>query len=144
MSAFVTPAIQAFFKEYEQGANTFDVELNRRERAEAWLAASPGGVAVAYNDEQFPAKLHHRHQQLLAMGYQSAVLTSLEEQRLDAHYSLVKTAWRQFYQKAGQSKQVDITVDYIVRLDEMGIKIICSIAHEDEAALLQAKGIIER
>lgn len=134
--------IKAFFDEYEQGANTFDLAMNRRERADDWLVASPNGVGIAHNDERFGERLAARHQQLLAMGYQSAAITSLTEMPLDDHYSLIKTAWRQKYAKNEQVIEVDITVDYIVRIEGQTAKIVCSIAHEDEDALLRAKGII--
>lgn len=134
--------VQSFFKEYEEGANTFDVAINQKERAETWLVADPHGVYVGHNDDAFPEKLQKRHQQLRAMGYQSARITSLQELKLDNYYSVVKTAWRQEYQKDGTTIEVDITVDYIVRIeDDKTVKIICSIAHEDEEKLLEAKGL---
>lgn len=139
----ISEEIKAFFDEYEEGANTFDVAINQRERTEAWLAASPRGVAVAYNDEKFPARLQQRQQQLRDIGFQSAAITSLSEERLDDHYGLVKTAWSQQYQKDGAPISVDITVDYVVRVeDDKSVKILCSIAHEDEDELLRSKGVI--
>ena len=98
----VSAHIKRFFGEYEEGANTFDVELNVRERNTVWLSAGPHGVVLAHNDASFPIKLKQRHQQLLAMGYRGARITALREIPLDDYYSLVKSAWRQTYQKDGR------------------------------------------
>jgi hypothetical protein len=136
------PAIRAFFEAFETVNQTNDATVLANLFADPLVVAGPNGAQVVKASDM--ARIIPKRKQMLdAAGCGPAKLVSLNETRLDDHYSMVRTEWR-WRVKGSDSAALEITLPstYIVRRSNEGLQIVFYLAHGDITAELRERGLM--
>jgi len=138
----VEPATRVFFETFERGSAAGDAASLAKLYTESFLVAGPNGVQVVKASD-LAHIVPKRKQMLDAAGCGDAKLVSLNETRLDDHYSMVRAEWR-WRVNCGDSESPEITLPstYIVRRSGEGLQIVFYLAHGDITAALRERGLL--
>lgn len=136
--------VEAFFREYEAAATSLDPDrVSRHYPADGYVEAGPNGSAVVANDESFREALVQKRRFFRdTLGFRAAQLLVVDQSELSDDYQLATVRWRmEFQPSVSASIDAEFDITYVVRLDETP-QIICYVSHQDEGALLRAKGLL--
>lgn len=138
----VEPTMRAFFEAFEASSATGDAASLAKLYTASFVVAGPNGVHVVKASD-LAHIVPKRKQTLGAAGCGDAKLVSLNETRLDDHYSMVRAEWR-WQVNCGDSESPEITLPstYIVRRSSEGFRIAFYLAHGDIVAVLQERGLV--
>jgi hypothetical protein len=134
------PTIQAFFEAFEASSATGDLASLAKLFSESFMVAGPNGVQIVKASDL--AQIIPRRKQMLdAAGCGDAKLVSLNETRLDDHYSMVRAEWRWRVTRGDtESSEITLPSTYIVRRSSEGLHITFYLAHGDITAVLGERG----
>jgi hypothetical protein len=136
--------IQQFFKDYEEGANTFDPDLVTSQFAEVFIGGGPKGVFDGQNDERFREAIPKRKAFMEQIGFQAAKILSLDETVLDDHYTMVAVQWRMTFAKDGGTAQdAEFEILYFLFIQNEQPRIVMYISHDDEKETMREMGLLD-
>lgn len=134
--------VREFFLQYERSRNTFDTDLIEAQYPDAFMFAGPDGARVVEKRAVLVA-LSKGSELFRTLGLISTTLESLEEIRLDEHYTMVRArlVWR--FEKAA-TKPVDVGVDsvFILYIKDGVPTIVFQHEHEDFQQALRKRGVL--
>jgi ketosteroid isomerase-like protein len=138
----ITPVVQEFFAQYARSRSAMDIDRLVSQYAESCLFAAPDGPRVADKQailEGFPKAL----QLLKSVGHTSTTLVSLDETRVDEHYTMVRAQFEWRFEKVA-APPIDVTVDsaFILYINDGVPMIVLHHEHEDFWQLLRARGVL--
>lgn len=138
----VSDAVKEFFQGVEKASNTLDLELIRSQYNDSFVFANPSGPRVIAV-EQLLAALPQRQGFFRSLGHKSTRVESLDETRLDEHYTMVRAHFIFQFEKA-MTPPVEMQVDsiYILHIQNGSAKIVTHIEHEDLRAAMQTRGLL--
>jgi len=137
-----TPVVQEFFEQYTSSRSAADSDRIASQYADSCMLAASDGVRVAERQalrSGFPKAM----EQLKTVGYRSTSLASLDEMRLDEHYTMVcaRFVWR--FEKT-TAPPIDVTVDstFILYINDGVPRIVFHHEHEDFWQKLRTRGVL--
>jgi len=137
-----TPVVQEFFDQYVRSRSATDIDRIASQYAELCMFAAHDGPRVAEKQailEGFPKAL----ELLKTVGHTSTKLASLDETRVDEHYTMVgaQFVWR--FEKAA-APPIDVTVDstFILYIKDGVPTIVFHHEHEDFWQALRTRGVL--
>lgn len=139
--------IQAFFERYQQmfmeglrdPAGTTDVTWPY---ASAFVAASPTGINVGENDEQYRDVMRQGFDYYRQIGTKDMRLRSVDVVAIDDHHCLARVGWTAVYARdALPDVAIDFEVTYLLQQLDGPPKVFGWISG-DEEAVLREHGII--
>ena len=139
--------IRAFFKRYERLFNRalngdLDQEGTAALYADAFIAASPLGVATGRNDDQFLAMMAQGYERYRAMGTRAMRLRDVRLSPIDDHHALAHIGWTATYARPDlPDVAIDFEVHYFIQALDGAPKVF-GWAAGDEQALLRQYGVI--
>jgi ketosteroid isomerase-like protein len=139
--AAATPVVQEFFEQYTRSRNTMDVDGIVSQYADSCLLAAADGARITQMQalrEGFPKAL----ELLKTVGHTSTNLASLNETKVDAHYTMVRAQFVWRFEKAA-APPIDVTVDatFILYINDVP-KIVFHHEYEDFWQLLRTRGVL--
>ena len=137
----VSQDIKHLFDEYAAGYNRLDAAAIPAFYAEWAMAAAPNFVGCTQNNEALLAAIEQAYAFYQSIGMCSAEILALDETTLDERYSLVRVQWATKFQRTGD-EPITFAISYLVWRSSDGPRIILFISHEDELAVMRAKGLI--
>ena len=137
-----TPAVQEFFHQYARSRSAMDSDHIASQYAESCMFAAHDGPRVAEKQairEGFPRAL----ELLKTVGHTSTTLASLDETRVDEHYTMVRAqfVWR-FEKGATPTVDVDVDSTFMVHIKEGAARIVFQHEHEDFWQVLRTRGVL--
>ena len=135
-------AVREFFRQYERSRNTFDADLIERQYADAFMFAGPNGARVA-EKRAVVIGLSSGREVLRTLGHTLTTLESLDETRIDDHYTMVRTrlVWR-FEQASMQPVDVGVDSVFILYINDDVPTIVFQQEHEDFQQTLRKRGLL--
>ena len=137
-----TPVVQAFFDQYARSRSALDIDLIASQYPDVCMFAGPGGARVG-EKAGILAAFPKGQEFLKAVGHKSTTVQSLDETRLDQHYTLVRATfvWRF---EAASTQPIDVTVDstFILYMDQGAPKIVFQQEREEFQQALRAAGVL--
>lgn len=140
-------SVLRFFERYQECFRKgLEGKLNMDEVAALYasdfIAASPGGVVAAKNDEDLKRFMAQGYERYRAMGTKEMSIRDVEVLPIDQYHCMAEVAWTAIYSRDGESDlSIDFDIRYFVqRLDEEP-KVFGWVSG-DEQALLREHGII--
>src|SRR5215468_10274636 len=119
------PSMQAFFERFETQNAGGNLDGLAALYAPSFLMAGPAGTRIVKASDLMAA-IPRRKQLFDAAGCRSTRLRSVDETRLDARYSLVRTEWEWAFQRAdGTTAVISQPSTFIVDRAADGGKIVC-------------------
>jgi ketosteroid isomerase-like protein len=135
-------AIRRFFDDYAAAAASLDLAFFASAYAESFLFAGPSGTQTVRLDD-FLRMLPKRKEFFAAVGLTSSAIESLEENRLDDHYVMVKVRWRMRFEKHDKGPMFDDTAaTYVLRREEHSMRIVFQLDHQDLAQRVRDLGLL--
>ncbi|MFN8444969.1 MAG: hypothetical protein U0175_29555 [Caldilineaceae bacterium] len=139
----VSEAVETFFKAYEQGLASSDLEVIGSSYAESFLFAGPQG-AQAVTREGFLKALPRRQGFFETVGLSSSKIQSLQETWLDEHYVSVKVGWVMRFEKdPNHPIENQNSATYILQQQEQGLRIVFQLDHQDLMKKVQELGLLK-
>ena len=136
------PTIRDFFEGLEISSETGNTTVLVNLFADPLVVASSNGARVVKATD-LARMIPKRKEMLDAAGCQGAKLVSLNETRLDDHYSMVRTEWRWRVTSHGnESQEITLPSTYIVRRSSDGLRIVFYLAHGDITEVLRKRGLL--
>jgi len=137
-----TPAVQEFFHQYARSRSAMDSDHIASQYAESCMFAAHDGPRVAEKQairEGFPRAL----KLLKTVGHTSTQLASLDETRVDEHYTMVRAQFVWRFEKAA-APPIDVTVDstFILYIKDGVLTIVFHHEHEDFWQALRTRGVL--
>ena len=137
-----TPVVQAFFDLYVRSRSAMDIDHIASQYAESCMFAAHDGPRVAEKQailEGFPKAL----ELLKTVGHTSTKLASLDETRVDEHYTMVRAQFVWRFEKAA-APPIDVTVDsaFILYIKDGVPTIVFHHEHEDFWQALRTRGVL--
>ena len=141
--AMGTSAAQAqiFFQTFERLSATGDAEALAGLYAATFLSAGPDGVQTVKTTDLIKV-IPKRKEILESIGCQSTKLASVEETKLDDHYSLVRTEWRWRFDRADGPVEITLPSTYIVHRSGEGWRIVLYLTHDNIMNVLRDRGML--
>jgi hypothetical protein len=138
----VTPVVREFFNQYANGRTAMNVDAIGSQYHDTFMQAGPGGVRVA-DKATIQAAFSKGQEFLMALGHESTEVVSLDETRLDEHYTLVRARFVWRFRKA-PAPHIDVTVDssFILRMSAGAPAIVFQHEHEEFQQLLRSSGVL--
>jgi ketosteroid isomerase-like protein len=137
-----TPVVQEFFEQYTSSRSAADIDRIVSQYADSCLLAASDGVRVAERQALltgFPKAM----ELLKTVGHTSTSLASLDETRVDEHYTMVcaRFVWR--FAKT-TAPPIDVTVDssFILYMKDGVPRIVFHHEHEDFWQALRTRGVL--
>ena len=137
-----TPVVQEFFEQYARSRSAMDINRIVSQYADSCMFAASGGARVAEKSTLlagFPKAL----ELLKTVGHTSTKLASLDETRVDEHYTLVRAQFVWRFEKAA-APPIDVTVDstFILYIKDGVPTIVFHHEHEDFWQALRTRGVL--
>jgi hypothetical protein len=137
-----TPVVQEFFDQYVRSRSALDSDHIVSQYAESCMFAAHDGPRVAEKQailEGFPKAL----ELLKTVGHTSTKLASLDETRVDEHYTMVRAQFVWRFEKAA-APPIDVTVDstFILYIKDGVPTIVFHHEHEDFWQALRTRGVL--
>ncbi|HTB98602.1 MAG TPA: hypothetical protein VK716_16440 [Terracidiphilus sp.] len=141
MEPMETP-VRRFMEKYAQWTARGEMEAVAVFFADDFMAAGPQG-AQSVKASEFALALPKRKELFDRMGCTKTELIGLEEQALDARYTLARTRWRLTFEPAGRRKE-EVLVDsvYLVDCGVNPFRFVLYLANQDIFAILKERGIL--
>ncbi len=136
------PFIERFFRRYEEGANTFDPDLETSLFANDFLDCGPKGVIHVRNDEEFRRVIPERQEFMAGIGFQQAEITSLDETILTDSYSMVNAGWRMTLSEENKTNIAEFEILYFLYIQNNDPKVVMYISHDDEQETMEEMGLL--
>lgn len=134
--------VRDFFRRYERSRNTFEADLIETQYSDAFMFADPQGARITEKRAVLVA-LSRGRELLRTLGHASTTLESLDETRLDEHYTMVRArlVWR--FEKAS-TQPVDVAVDsvFILYIKHEVATIVFQHEHEEFQQALRERGVL--
>lgn len=135
--------IEAFFAQYEDGANSFDPDLVCSQYTAEFLGAGPTGVACGRNDEALRTAIAQRKLFFQQIGFRRARVLHVEATPLDEHYTMARVHWQMTFEKQpGHPLDFRFFITYFLYDTGAGPKVAFWISHEDEQAVMREAGLM--
>ena len=135
--------IRQFFARYEEGANSFDVDLVTSQFTSSFMGADPNGVACLQNDDNFRRAIPERQAFFQHIGFRFARILDVAETPLDAHYTMAKVHWHMKFEKTpGTPQEFKFFITYFLFDAGTGPKVVFYISHDDEQKLMREAGLL--
>jgi ketosteroid isomerase-like protein len=137
-----TPIVQEFFDQYVRSRSAMDIDHIASQYAESCMFAAHDGPRVAEKQailEGFPKAL----ELLKTVGHTSTKLASLDETRVDEHYTMVRAQFVWRFEKAA-APPIDVTVDstFILYIKDGVPTIVFHHEREDFWQALRTRGVL--
>ncbi|MER9968192.1 nuclear transport factor 2 family protein [Mesorhizobium sp. M0060] len=117
--------VRKLFERYEQLfqkslAGDADMDEVASVYASAFIAASPAGVTVGKNDDQFRQFIEQGYAHYRAIGTKEMRIRDVRISPIDEHHCVTHVAWTSTYTRKGRPDvSIDFDVHYLVqKLDE--------------------------
>jgi hypothetical protein len=136
-----SPVVREFFERYERSRNTFDLGLIDSQYPDAFMFAGPNGARVAEKPAVL-AGLSKGQEVFKALGHSTTKLVSLNETRLDEHYSMVRARFVWRFEKAPAPIEVGVDSTFILYVKGDGPRIVFQHEHEDFQQALRTRGVL--
>jgi hypothetical protein len=134
--------MRAFFEAFQTSNEIGDVTVLVNLFADSLVVASSNGAQVVKASD-LARMIPKRKEMLDAAGCQGAKLVSLNETRLDDHYSMVRAEWCwRVISRGGDSQEITLPSTYIVRRSSEGLQIVFYLAQGDITAVLRERGLL--
>jgi hypothetical protein len=135
--------IDAFFKRYEEGANSFDPEVVASQFTAAFMGGDPNGVACLQNDEAFRKAIPERGEFFRKIGFKSARVLGVDETPLDGRYTMAKVHWHMVFEKTpGKPLDFRFFITYFLFDPGSGPRVAFYISHDDERKVMREAGLV--
>lgn len=132
--------IRDFFRKYERHFNDLDFKSESALFADTFISAGPRGV-IAQNKAQFVEMGQKAADFYRSVGQKEVKLMAIEETPITAEYTMAKTHWGAWFEKAGD-EAVEFDVTYILQRTGGEPKILMFITHQDEEKAMQELGLL--
>jgi len=133
--------LDRFFADYARGFSQLDPEPIAGFYSECVIAANPVFLGCTQNADELREALTRAYAFYKTIGMESARLLGRADTVLDPLHVLARVQWAAYFRKTGD-EPVTFEISYLVRLANETPKIILFISHEDEQALMKAKGLL--
>jgi hypothetical protein len=131
---------QELFRKALKGAA--DMEQVASSYAAAFIAASPAGLSVGQNGEQWKQAMQRGFENYRKIGTKDMLLRTIRFAPIDKHHCLAHVAWTAVYNRGTEPDvSIDFEVHYLVQHLESDPKIFGWVSG-DEQAVLKQHGII--
>jgi len=131
---------QELFQKALKGA--VDMDQVASSYATAFIAASPAGLRVGHNDEQWKQAMQRGFENYRKIGTKDMLLRTVRIAPIDQHHCLAHVAWTAVYDRGTEPDvSIDFEVHYLVQQLESDPKIFGWVSG-DEQAVLKQHGII--
>ena len=135
--------IEQFFESYEEGANSFDVDLVTSQFTDSFMGADPNGVVCGPNDEKFREAIPQRKAFFQQIGFKSAKILDIDATPLDERYTMAKVHWHMVFEKEqGNLLDFKFFITYFLFDPGSGPKVAFYISHDDEQKVMKEAGLI--
>ena len=131
--------LAAFFAEYEEAMRAGDPERSRRLYAEAFVAASPGGLLTGTNDDEFAGMVAQGWQRYGELGMTVMRVERVSASWLGESQCLATVLWHSEWKGAGS---IDFEVSYLLRGLPDEPRIFGWVSHDDEQVVMRDRGIL--
>ena len=137
-----TLVVQELFDRYARSRSAMEIDGIVSQYADACMFAGPEGARVVEKQALlagFPKAL----ELLKTVGHTSTTLASLDETRVDEHYTMVRAQFVWRFEK-GATPPVDVDVDstFMVHIKEGAARIVFQHEHEDFWQVLRTRGVL--
>ena len=134
--------VREFFARYERSRNTFDTDLIETQYPEAFMFAGPKGARVTEKRAVREA-LSKGRELFQRLGHTSTTLESLDETRLDEHYTMVRARLVWHFEKAS-TPPVDVAVDavFVLYINDGAATIVFQQEREEFQQALRDRGVL--
>jgi len=141
--AMATSAVQAqtFFQTFERLSAAGDAEALAGLYAATFLSAGPDGVQTVKASDLIQV-IPKRKQLLQSIGCQSTKLASVEETKLDDHYSLCRTEWCWRFDHADGPVEITLPSTFVVHRSGEGWRIVLYLTHHNIMTVLRERGML--
>lgn len=137
-----TPVVQEFFDQYARSRSAMDIDRLASQYADSCMLAAHDGPRVVTKQailDGFPKAL----QLLKTAGHTSTKVGSLDETRVDDHYTMVRAQFIWRFEKA-PGPPIDVGVDstFILYFNDSVPTIVFHHEHEDFWQALRTRGVL--
>ena len=136
-----TAPVQDFFETFERLSADGDAEALAGLYAATFLSAGRDGVQTVKSSDLVHV-IPKRKQLLESVGCQSTKLVSVQETKLDDHYSLVRTEWRWRFDRADAPVEITLPSTFVVYRSGEGCRIVLYLTHDNIMTVLRERGIL--
>ena len=133
--------LDRFFDGYAKAFSRLDPEPVAGLYAECAIAAGPAYLGCTKNADELRAALTRAYSFYKKIGMESVKILGRADTAINPLHVLARVHWAAFFRKMGD-EPVTFEVSYLVRLVDETPKILLFISHEDEEALIKAKGLL--
>jgi hypothetical protein len=130
-----------YFADYGASALSGDPEQVARFYAPSFLTAGPTGSMVHRNDDTFRDWLGQVFAANQATGMTAMEVLAVDEAPISDTHTLITVEWGARFAKTGD-EVIAFRIAYLVELLGEKPAILAYVSHEDQAALMSAKGLI--
>lgn len=136
--------IEEFFaRYYEEGANSFDLDLVCSQYTAEFMAGGPNGVACGRNDQALRTAFSRRREFFQQIGFQRASILDIDATPLDEKYTMAKVHWHMTFEKQpGHPLEFKFYITYFLYDPGTGPKVAFWISHDDEQRVMREAGLI--
>lgn len=132
---------RSFFDGYAAASMRADAQAIAARYAGAFLVSGPEGSATFENDERFLVWLGSVFDRNRELGMTSLRVSSLHSEPVGEHHLFATVEWVTTFEKTG-SEAIRFEISYLLKRADAGLLILAYVTHEDEQALMKAKGLI--
>lgn len=110
--------------------------------ADAFIAASPAGIAAGRNDDRLKQAMAEGYERYRAIGTKTMTIRSIRLSPIDEHHAIAHVGWVATYVRDGQPNvAIEFDVHYLVQKLDGEPKIFGWISG-DEQAVLREHGLV--
>lgn len=137
--------IAAFFARYEEGANTFDLDLMSSLYAPEFMAGDPNGVSCGRNDQALRDAFVQRKELFRKIGFRRATILQVDATPLDGRYTMARAHWHMtFEMEPGHPLDFKFFITYFLYDPGTGPRVAFWISHDDEKRVMEEAGLLPR
>ena len=133
--------VREFLEQYERSRNTFDPGLIDSQYPDSFMFAGPNGVRVTEKPAVL-AGLAKGRELFKTLGHKTTKLVSLDETRLDEHYTMVRARFVWRFEKVPAPIDVDVDSTFILFIKDGVPRIVFQHEHEDFQQALRTRGVL--
>ena len=134
--------VREFFDQFERSRNSFDVGLIESQYSDSFMFAGPDGARVAEKRTML-AGLSKGQEMFKTLCHQSTTLVSLNETKLDEHYTMVRAqfVWR-FEKPTAAPIDVEVDSTFILYIKDGVPTIVFQHEHEEFMRALRTRDVL--
>jgi hypothetical protein len=133
--------LDRYFESYEKAFSRLDAGLAAGFYAECAIATSPVFLGCTKSTDELRAALTQAYAFYKKVGMESTRILGRSDTVLDPNHVLARVRWAAFFRKTGDAP-ITFEISYLVRLAGETPKFLLIVSHEDEQALMKAKGLL--